>query len=211
MATTAFLLPALSERRICKPHPGSWCGRRNLRRSFEPPVAAATAFLLPSLSERRIFKPHHAPVSWCGRLNLRRSLRPPAAAPPASSAESLLLAKADLLDLISDQERGVLTEGNPARRSEIIRTVEALSVYGKDLVTSGPSLSGTWRMLWTTEKEQLFIIKNAYLFGTKTGDVLQVIDMEKGLLNNVITFPPAGVFFVRSTCEAASAQRVNFR
>ncbi|CAA6663292.1 unnamed protein product [Spirodela intermedia] len=212
MAATGFLLPALSEQRIFKRHraPVSWCGHRNLRRSFEPPVAA-TAFLLPSFSDPRIFKPHRPPVSWCGCLNLRRSFGPPAAALPASSGQSLLFAKADLLDLISDQERGVLTEGNPARRSEIVRAVEALSVYGKDMTTSGPSLSGTWRMLWTTEKEQLFIIKNAYLFGTKTGDVLQVIDMEKGLLNNVITFPPSGVFFVRSTCQAASAQRVNFR
>ena len=82
---------------------------------------------------------------------------------------------------------------------------------GKGTVTTGPQLSGTWRMLWTTEKEQLFIIKNANVFGTETGDVLQVIDVEKGILNNVIRFPPSGVFFVRSTCETVSAQRVNFR
>lgn len=66
-------------------------------------------------------------------------------------------------------------------------------------------------MLWTTEKEQLYIIKNAPFFGTKAGDVLQVIDVEKRTLNNVITFPPDGVFFVRSTIEVASSQRVNFR
>lgn len=66
-------------------------------------------------------------------------------------------------------------------------------------------------MLWTTEKEQLFIIKNAYLFGTRTGDVLQVIDVEKRVLNNVITFPPPGLFFVRSTIDLVPPQRVNFR
>lgn len=66
-------------------------------------------------------------------------------------------------------------------------------------------------MLWTTEKEQLFIIKNAFLFGTQTGDVLQVIDVEKCTLNNVITFPPSGVFFVRSSIEPLPPQRVNFR
>lgn len=66
-------------------------------------------------------------------------------------------------------------------------------------------------MMWTTEKEQLFIIKNALLFGTQAGDVLQVIDVEGGTLNNVITFPPSGVFFVRSSIEIASTQRVNFR
>lgn len=66
-------------------------------------------------------------------------------------------------------------------------------------------------MLWTTEKEQLFIIKNAAVFGTSTGDVLQVIDVEQKTLNNVITFPPDGVFFVRSDIQVASAQRVNFQ
>lgn len=66
-------------------------------------------------------------------------------------------------------------------------------------------------MLWTTEKEQLYIIKNAKWFDTQVGDVLQVIDVENLKLNNVITFPPSGVFFVRSTIEIASNQRVNFR
>ncbi|KAF9617108.1 hypothetical protein IFM89_033274 [Coptis chinensis] len=86
-----------------------------------------------------------------------------------------------------------------------------MEVLGKNSVTTDSSLSATWKMLWTTEKEQLFIIKNASLFGTQTGDVLQVIDVEKGVLNNVITFPPSGVFFVRSSIEIVSPQRVNFR
>ena len=98
------------------------------------------------------------------------------------------------MDLISDQERGVHTE----KRSKIIEVIDELTEYGKTTVTTNSSLSGTWRMLWTTEKEQLFIIKNANIFDTKTGDVLQVIDVENGLLNNVITFSPYGVFFVRS-------------
>jgi hypothetical protein len=34
--------------------------------------------------------------------------------------------------------------------------------------------SGTWRLVWTTEKETLWIIKNAGLFGTKAGEVYQV-------------------------------------
>nr|KYP54477.1 hypothetical protein KK1_000665 [Cajanus cajan] len=78
-------------------------------------------------------------------------------------------------------------------------------------VTTGDALSATWRLLWTTEKEQLFIIEKAPLFGTRAGDVLQVIDVRERTLNNVITFPPDGVFFVRSGIEVASPQRVNFR
>ncbi|XP_078439823.1 plastid-lipid associated protein PAP / fibrillin family protein isoform X1 [Wolffia australiana] len=165
-------------------------------------MAAMAATLVPAMSDRQFFPP---------RRNLNRVLPSATRSSSSSSAESLRLAKSDLIDLISDQDRGLRTEKNASRRSEIIRSIDALAEFGKEMVTSGPSLSGTWRMLWTTEKEQLFIIRNAFLFGTATGDVLQVIDMEKGLLNNVITFPPSGAFFVRSTCAAASAQRVNFK
>jgi len=128
-----------------------------------------------------------------------------------SSSSQSLSAKTHLLNLIADQERGLKTQTNPEIRSQIIEAIDSLSVLGRDFITTGPSLSGTWRMLWTTEKEQLYIIKNAKWFGTQVGDVLQVIDVENLKLNNVITFPPSGVFFVRSTIEIASNQRVNFR
>jgi len=36
------------------------------------------------------------------------------------------------------------------------------------------SVSATWRLVWTTEKETLWIIQNAGLFGTKAGEVYQV-------------------------------------
>jgi len=128
-----------------------------------------------------------------------------------SASSQSLSAKTHLLNLIADQERGLKTQTNPKIRSQIIDAIDALAVLGRDLITTGPSLSGTWRMLWTTEKEQLYIIKNANWFGTQVGDVLQVIDVENLKLNNVITFPPSGVFFVRSSIEIASDQRVNFR
>ncbi|KAM6564770.1 hypothetical protein CsatB_024768 [Cannabis sativa] len=122
-------------------------------------------------------------------------------------------AKQHLLNLISDQERGVKTQTNSTKRAAIVKAIDALASLGTDTVTTGSSLSATWRLLWTTEKEQLFIIEKASLFGTQAGDVLQVIDVEKKVLNNVITFPPHGVFFVRSNIEigASSKQRVNFR
>lgn len=94
---------------------------------------------------------------------------------------------------------------------EVQSAVRTVADAGAGSVTTGESLSATWRLLWTTEKEQLFIIEKAPLFGTRTGDVLQVIDVSKRTLNNVITFPPHGVFFVRSSIEVASPQRVNFR
>ncbi|KAH6779740.1 Plastid-lipid associated protein PAP / fibrillin family protein [Perilla frutescens var. hirtella] len=120
-------------------------------------------------------------------------------------------AKRHLLRLISDQERGLKTQSNPQKLSQIIDAIDSLAAIGRGSVTTDKSLTATWRMLWTTEKEQLFIIKNAPVFGSAAGDVLQVIDVENKSLNNVITFPPDGVFFVRSDIQIDSAQRVNFQ
>ncbi|XP_073526504.1 uncharacterized protein [Phyllobates terribilis] len=147
-----------------------------------------------------------APFKFPYRIKSQRSKFPIPRSSLTSSAT-----KSNLLTLIADQDRGLKSQQNPKIRSEIIQAIEDLATLGKDSVTTGSSLSGTWRMMWTTEKEQLFIVQNAGLFGTKAGDVLQVIDVDTLTLNNVITFPPSGVFFVRSGIEIASNQRVNFR
>ncbi|XP_071698704.1 probable plastid-lipid-associated protein 11, chloroplastic isoform X2 [Rutidosis leptorrhynchoides] len=128
-----------------------------------------------------------------------------------SQPQSLSSAKSNLLNLISDQNRGITTQSDPQKLSQITDAIDTIALINRDQITTNDSLSGTWRLLWTTEKEQLFIIKNASFFGTKAGDVLQVIDVENKKLNNVITFPPDGVFFVRSGIEIASSQRVDFR
>ncbi|KAM1230303.1 hypothetical protein ACFX2I_040483 [Malus domestica] len=128
----------------------------------------------------------------------------------APTAQSQL-AKQRLLNLIGDQDRGLMTQNNPTKLASIVKAIDDLADLGRDSVTTGGSLSATWRLLWTTEKEQLFIIQKASLFGTQTGDVLQVIDVGQRVLNNVITFPPDGVFFVRSDIAIASNQRVNFK
>ncbi|RVW97130.1 putative plastid-lipid-associated protein 11, chloroplastic [Vitis vinifera] len=105
----------------------------------------------------------------------------------STTTSEALSAKRHLLNLISDQERGLKTLNNPSKRSEIVEAIDAMVVLGQDTVTTGDSLSATWRLLWTTEKEQLFIIEKAPLFGTQAGDVLQI------------------------NIEIASSKRVNFR
>ncbi|CAA7047306.1 unnamed protein product [Microthlaspi erraticum] len=138
-------------------------------------------------------------------LKLRRSFRTTCSIFPAQRA------KQKLLELISDQDRGLRTQKDAAKREAIVNAIESMADIGRSSITTGESLSATWRLMWTTEKEQLFIIEKAGLFGTRAGDVLQVIDVKRGKLNNVITFPPDGVFFVRSDIDIASPQRVNFR
>lgn len=120
-------------------------------------------------------------------------------------------AKSRLLSLIADQDRGLKTERDPYTLSSIVKAIDDMTTLGRGTTTTDDSLSATWRLLWTTEKEQLFIVEKAPFFGTEAGDVLQVIDVGAKSLNNVITFPPHGAFFVRAGIEVASEQRVNFK
>ncbi|KAL0007714.1 hypothetical protein SO802_009216 [Lithocarpus litseifolius] len=166
----------------------------------------ATCLLLPIPSKPQNPNPNspkhrHTKITTCS-----------SSSPSSSLTAQSQSAKRHLLYLISDQDRGLKTQRDPPKRASIVEAIDALALLGgRDAVTTGASLSATWRMLWTTEKEQLFIVENARLFGTAAGDVLQVIDVENKTLNNVITFPPHGVFFVRSVIEIDSPQRVNFR
>jgi hypothetical protein len=152
----------------------------------------------PILHARHRFAPR--PPSAAAFLRRFFPTRPPAA-------------KADLLRLIADQGRGLETQSAPSRLADIISCIDALAAVspGADTVSDAAKLSGTWRLLWTTEQEQLFIVRNAPFFRTAAGDVLQVIDVASGALNNVITFPPSGAFVVNGDIEVQPPQRVNFR
>ncbi|KAL9260390.1 putative plastid-lipid-associated protein 11, chloroplastic, partial [Drosera capensis] len=78
----------------------------------------------------------------------------------------LYTSKSQDLSLIADQHRGLATQRDPQRRLLIIESIHALSELGKGTVmTRDESLSWTWRMLWTTEKEQLYVIRNEPVLG----------------------------------------------
>ncbi|RCV34842.1 hypothetical protein SETIT_7G190200v2 [Setaria italica] len=157
-------------------------------KTFAPPIPRARHRLAPR------------PPSAASFLRGLFSARPPPA-------------KADLLRLIADQDRGLETQSDPSRLADIVACIDALAAVspGADTVSDAEKLSGTWRLLWTTEQEQLFIVRNAPFFRTAAGDVLQVIDVPGGALNNVITFPPSGAFVVNGDIEVQPPQRVNFR
>ncbi|KAF8688007.1 hypothetical protein HU200_042495 [Digitaria exilis] len=165
-----------------------------------------------------VLSPHAVPQNFAPpipRARHRLAPRPPSA---ASFLRGLFPArpppaKAELLRLIADQGRGLETQSDPARLADIVSCIDALAAVspGADTVSDAAKLSGTWRLLWTTEQEQLFIVRNAPFFRTAAGDVLQVIDVPGGALNNVITFPPSGAFVVNGDIEVQPPQRVNFR
>eukprot|EP00878_Enallax_costatus_P003582 GHUV01003796.1.p1 GENE.GHUV01003796.1~~GHUV01003796.1.p1 ORF type:complete len:213 (+),score=29.55 GHUV01003796.1:118-756(+) len=115
----------------------------------------------------------------------------------------------DLQQLISSRQA---LDTSPQLESKILWVISQLRNAHRDVITTDSKLlSATWKLLWTTEKETLFILKNAPIFGTKAGDVYQVIDVEAKRLQNVITFPPSGAFIVDSSISVEGPQRVNFK
>ncbi|KAL4429336.1 hypothetical protein ABPG77_005110 [Micractinium sp. CCAP 211/92] len=115
-----------------------------------------------------------------------------------------------LLIAVEGSERGL--SGDEQQRAEIMAAIEELKELGSGSTTTGAAeLSATWRLLWTTEKETLFILQRAGLFGTQAGDVYQVIDVDGGTLQNVITFPPEGAFIVDSGISISGEQRTDFK
>lgn len=126
----------------------------------------------------------------------------------ASASSEAKLALDDILAAIDGTDRGLKTSASA--QTEIKRAVEALSIVNQQSKTTAPELlSATWKLMWTTEKETLFILEKAGLFGTEAGDVYQTISEKK--LCNIITFPPDGAFIVDSDISIAGDQRVDFK
>lgn len=112
-----------------------------------------------------------------------------------------------LVKTIDGTDRGMST--SKASLAILKECFEELEASGRKGTES--NISGTWKLIWTTEKETLFILKNAGLFGTSVGDVFQVIDTAAGTLQNVIEFPPDGAFIVNSSLDWEGNGRSNFK
>jgi hypothetical protein len=111
---------------------------------------------------------------------------------------------------VAPLERG-LAAAPPAAAAEIAACFDELAAA--EAVPPPGSLTGTWKLVWTTEKETLWLLKNAGLFGTAAGDVFQVIDEAGGTLQNVVTFTADDNAFVvdSSLSREAGARRVDFK
>lgn len=77
------------------------------------------------------------------------------------------------------------------------------------------SIDGTWQLLWTTEKETLFFMKNG-LFGCSCEDVLQIINTKDNTISNLINFSNNRSFNVIGSIDTGvdsdgTSDRVNFK
>eukprot|EP01025_Chloroclados_australasicus_P029829 TRINITY_DN29806_c0_g1_i2.p1 TRINITY_DN29806_c0_g1~~TRINITY_DN29806_c0_g1_i2.p1 ORF type:complete len:208 (-),score=9.10 TRINITY_DN29806_c0_g1_i2:307-930(-) len=115
----------------------------------------------------------------------------------------------ELKSLCESTARGV--SSTPSDKSRILEIVKQLKETQVGTCTTDERLNAQWKLLWTTEKETLFILQRAPFFGTRAGDSFQVINTDEGWLQNVITFPPHGAFLVDSSISREGNQRVNFK
>jgi len=127
-----------------------------------------------------------------------------------SGASDASEAKSALLALVSASDRGL----RPTSRAEVERQVDVLvaSASATDATssrrpgwslgggpravgmvsgTNGDELSGCWRLVWTSEKETLWLLENGIpLTRLEASESYQVIDVAAGTLSNVIEFYP---------------------
>lgn len=106
----------------------------------------------------------------------------------------------EIVSIVASTERGTVTskEELSALKERFDQLEQLPTEYDPKL------LNGTWKLLWTTEKEILFIIQDnglASWCGTSAGEVFQVIDLDNQRLQNCIEFPPEGSFVVDSSLQ----------
>jgi len=139
----------------------------------------------------------------------------------SSSSVSTSTLKSELLDFITPLSRGLdassedvmFIRGMISSLAEAQQAQRSSEDSSSSSSSSQASLTGSWKLTFTSEQETLFILKNAALFGTEAGDVWQVIDDDANLLQNVITFPPAGRFQVNSSLQTDESKSIrrNFK
>jgi len=118
-------------------------------------------------------------------------------------------AKDKLLELIAESERG--TKATPSR-SQIEAAIDALySVAPRSsLFPTESQISGKWRLVWTSEREVLWLIENSKrIFGANIGEVFQTLELSenaKPQLKNEVVFPPGGLFLVNSSAKSRSEE-----
>ena len=120
--------------------------------------------------------------------------------------------KAALLELVAPAARRGVGH-TKAQRAALETAVDALVAAAPSSATGAAAkkaLSAAWRLLWTSERETLFLLDKG-LFGREAGESYQTIDVAARTLSNTIEFADGAEFAVESTIELEEGARVAFR
>jgi len=128
-----------------------------------------------------------------------------------------------VLSLAAAQRRGV--GHSKADRAAMEAAVDALVAAaggpggggraGAGAATDGARLTAKWRLVWTSERETLFLLEKGF-FGTSATEAYQTIDVEARALGNIVEFVNGTRFVVDSDItvqgegEGGDGVRVNF-
>mmetsp|Transcript_13168 Transcript_13168/g.33262 ORF Transcript_13168/g.33262 Transcript_13168/m.33262 type:complete len:232 (+) Transcript_13168:138-833(+) len=122
-----------------------------------------------------------------------------AVAPAAASTSSAPAFIKELVAIAEETNRGeTLTKEGRAKIDDICSRISA---EGSPRPVTKEELSKTWKLVLTTEKETLFITSNAKKWKNLDTDVLQIIDLDVGKLQNLISFDNGAAFVVNSTLD----------
>mmetsp|Transcript_10752 Transcript_10752/g.40387 ORF Transcript_10752/g.40387 Transcript_10752/m.40387 type:complete len:199 (-) Transcript_10752:262-858(-) len=117
--------------------------------------------------------------------------------------------KAALLSAIQPLNLGVDTSGQ-ARVLELVDDFLADAASVPKFPGGQKAVQGTWDVLWTTEKEVLFLVEKG-LFGKKCTKVYQELDFDAGAVRNFVDFEDDAQLCFSAVAEPVMASsRVNF-
>ena len=115
----------------------------------------------------------------------------------------------EVMRLATEQNRGVgHTEADRARMETAIDALVAAAPPPEKANTSHDRLTANWRLIWTSERETLFLLSKwpgPGMTKATTTQAYQRIDVNAGTLNNAVVFVSGNVFEVDSTIEVADA------
>jgi len=115
---------------------------------------------------------------------------------PASTSNSLVDAfKTELLELAEASLGGVKVDSNE-RILELIGFLEDLNA--SPTPTFDSKLNSVWELVWTTEKEVLFLKEKGLFMDGPCVGVTQTIDLDAGRLENNVEFERGGALSVSS-------------
>ena len=115
----------------------------------------------------------------------------------------------EVMRLATEQNRGVgHTKADRARMETAIDALVAAAPPPEKANTSHDRLTANWRLIWTSERETLFLLSKwpgPGMTKATTTQAYQRIDVNAGTLNNAVVFVSGNVFEVDSTIEVADA------
>ena len=109
----------------------------------------------------------------------------------------------ELISIASSDDRGIGSTRRPETESIIDRLL--LEEEEKNTKNNNFSVSARWKLLWTSERETLFLLETF-----QNSLAYQTINEKEKTLRNAVEFSGGNTFLVESEIEILDERKVNF-